>query len=408
MQRAGVVAIELALARQGYPVHLVEKSQVLGGHARNLHRVYRGAAVADYIKALIREVERHPGITLHLGSHITRVDGFVGNFQSQVTDGSSPATIDHGVAILATGAQAFTPKAYLYGEHPAVVTHLEMDALLRDNDARLARAQNVAFIQCVGSRDSEHPYCSKVCCTHTLVSALALKEMDPEKTIAVLYRDMRAFGTRERLYQEARARGVLFFAYTPEKPPLAEACGDRVALTFQDPILDRAVCMEADLLCLATAIVSHRDQDLAQCFKVSMDQDGWLQEAHQKLRPVEFAVDGVFLCGLAHYPKTLEESIAQAQAAVSRALSVLSRQAIRVGGQVARIDADQCCGCRGCIEVCPYGAIIFNADEKKSEVNAALCKGCGACAAACPAEAVELMGFNTRQIYAQIRSGLAA
>ncbi len=404
---AGLTAA-LALARQGYPVHLVEKAQTLGGHARNLHRIHKGEALGDYVRSLIRKVERHAGITVHLGARITQVDGFVGNFQTRVADGPLQTTIQHGVAILAIGAQAHTPKAFLYGEHPAALTHSEMDALLRNNDPRLAAAQDVAFIQCVGSRSIEHPYCSKVCCTHTLISALALKEMDPDKNIYVLYRDMRAYGTRERLYQEARAKGVLFFAYTPENPPSAAAQGDRITLTFEDPILGRRIGVDADLLCLATAIVSHQDHDLARLFKVSMDPDGWLLEAHQKLRPVEFAVDGIFLCGLAHYPKPMEESIAQAQAAASRALTILARETIRVGGQVARIDAGLCCGCRGCIDVCPYGAVGFNAGEKKPEVNAAQCKGCGACAAACPSEAVMLMGFDTRQIYAQIKAALAA
>jgi heterodisulfide reductase subunit A len=312
------------------------------------------------------------------------------------------------VAILATGAKAYKPKEFLYGDHPAVVTHLEMDALLRNNDARLVNAQNVAFIQCVGSRNDEHPYCSKVCCTHTLTSAVALKEIDPGKNVYVLYRDMRAYGTRERLYQQARAKGVLFFSYTPDKPPSAEAQGDRIALTFEDSILGGTVCVDTDLLCLATAIVSHGDPALARLFKVPTDQDGWLLEAHQKLRPVEFAVDGVFLCGMAHYPKPIEESVAQAQAAASRALTILARKAIRIGGQVARVEANRCSGCLGCIDVCPYGAIGFNALEKKAEVNAALCKGCGTCSAACPSEAVVLMGFSTQQIYAQIQKGLVA
>jgi heterodisulfide reductase subunit A len=405
---AAGLSAALALARQGYPVHLVEKDQVLGGNARSLHRAYKGEAVGDYIRDLIRTVEQHPGITLHTGARIEQVEGFVGNFHTHIDDGSSPATIDHGVAILATGARADKPNAYLYGEHPAVVTHLEMDALLQNSDARVVRAEEVAFIQCVGSRDGERPYCSKVCCTHTLISALALKAMDPARRIYVLYRDMRAYGTRERLYQKARAAGVLFIPYRPEAPPQAIANDDRVTLRFFEPILDRPVSVDVDLLCLAAAIVSHRDEDLARLFKVPMDQDGWLLEAHQKLRPVEFATDGVFLCGMAHYPKPIEESIAQAQAAASRALTVLARDSIRVGGQVARVDADLCSGCLGCIEICPYGAVGFDEVKRKAEVNAALCKGCGACAAACPSEAVVLMGFSSRQIYGQIKSLLAA
>jgi heterodisulfide reductase subunit A len=404
---AGMTAA-LALANQGCPVHLVEKDQVLGGNARNLHRTYKGEAVGDYVRDLIQKVEQHPGITVHTGARIEAVKGFVGNFQTRVSNGPSPTHIDHGVAILATGAKAYQPKGFLYGEHPAVVTHLEMDALLRNNDARVVRADEVAFIQCVGSRDSEHPYCSKVCCTHTLTSALDLKAIDPGKRIYVLYRDMRAYGTRERLYQQARAAGVLFIRYDPEKPPRAAAHGDRIGLSFDEPILGRPVSVDVDLLCLASAIVSRRDQDLARLFKVPMDQDGWLLEAHQKLRPVEFATDGVFLCGMAHYPKPIEESIAQAQAAASRALTVLAREAIRVGGQVARVEADRCSGCQGCIEVCPYGAVGLDESKKKAQINAALCKGCGACSAACPSEAVALMGFTSKQIYSQLKSLLAA
>jgi heterodisulfide reductase subunit A len=398
----------LALGRQGYPVHLVEKDQVLGGQARHLHRTHLSEDVGRYVKELIRQVEDHPLITVHLGAQISRVEGFVGNFQTRVSTHASEIRIDHGVAILATGALEYRPTEYLFGSHPAVVTHLQMDALLRNHDSLLARAENVAFIQCVGSRNREHPYCSKVCCTHTLNSALALKELDPEKNIYVLYRDIRVYGTRERLYQAAREKGILFFPYTPQKPPKVEASGQRVLLSFEDPILGRMVGAEVDLLCLATAIVSTHDQPLARFFKVSMDADGWLLEAHQKLRPVEFAVDGVFLCGLAHYPKPIEESIAQALAAASRASTILSRDAIRIGGQVAQIDAHRCSGCLGCIELCPYGALSFEPEEKKVHVNAALCKGCGACAAACPAEAVTLMGFSARQIYAQLKSALAA
>jgi heterodisulfide reductase subunit A2 len=404
---AGLTAA-LSLAQQGFPVHLVEKAQVLGGHARNLFRTATGEPVEAYVKDLIHTVERHDDITVHTGTQIQHAEGFVGNFKTRVSDGTRQTTIDHGVVILATGAKAHRPKAFLYGRHPAVVTHLEMDALLRNADARLDQAASVAFIQCVGSRDNERPYCSKVCCTHTLSSAVALKERDPDTQVVVLYRDIRTYGTRERHYQEARAKGVLFFPYTPEQPPRVAAHGDRITLTFEDAILDRTICAEVDLLCLATAIVSHRDRDLARLFKVPMDQDGWLLEAHQKLRPVEFATDGVYLCGLAHYPKPLEESIAQAQAAVSRALTILSRDAIRIGGQVAQINAEMCSGCLGCIDVCPYGAIGVDVTEKKASINAALCKGCGACAAACPSEAIALMGFNTRQIYAQIESALVA
>jgi len=404
---AGMTAA-LALAHQGYPVHLVERSETLGGNARMLNQAHQGEAVADLIQQLVSEIRSEKRITLYENATITHVDGFIGNFKTEATKGSSKETIDHGVAILATGAKEYKPKEYLYGEHAAVVTHLEMDGLLRNDDPRVAKAGNVVFIQCVGSRNEEHPYCSKVCCTHTVESALELKKRSPEVTIIVLYRDMRTYGKREDLYRAARAAGVMFVRYSKNEKPVVSADADRVHVEFRDPILDRILTVRADLLCLATAIVSHRDQGLAQFFKVPMDGDGWFLEAHQKLRPVDFANDGVFLCGMAHYPKPIDESIAQAQAAAARALTVLAMDSIQVGGIVSVIDSDLCSGCLACIQVCPYNAISFNEEKKVAEVNEALCKGCGACAATCPSEAPVLMGFNNREIYSQIRGALAA
>ncbi|MDQ1336641.1 MAG: heterodisulfide reductase subunit, partial [Thermodesulfobacteriota bacterium] len=271
---AGMTAA-LALAHQGYPVHLVERSETLGGNARMLNQAHQGEAVADLIQQLVSEIRSEKRITLHENAVITHVDGFIGNFKTEVTKGSSKETIDHGVAILATGAKEYKPKEYLYGEHAAVVTHLEMDGLLRNDDPRVAKAGNVVFIQCVGSRNEEHPYCSKVCCTHTVESALELKKRSPEVTIIVLYRDMRTYGKREDLYRAARAAGVMFVRYSKNEKPVVSADADRVHVEFRDPILDRILTVRADLLCLATAIVSHRDQGLAQFFKVPMDGDGW-------------------------------------------------------------------------------------------------------------------------------------
>jgi heterodisulfide reductase subunit A len=238
-------------------------------------------------------------------------------------------------------------------------------------------------------------------------SALELKRRNPDVNVYILYRDMRTYGKREDLYREARAEGVIFIRYSLDEKPLVTADGDRVQVEFRDPILDRRLAVKADILCLATAIVSHKDSVLTQFFKVPMDADGWLLEAHQKLRPVDFASDGVFLCGMAHYPKPIDESIAQAKAAASRALTVLTMENIKVGGVVSEIMPELCSGCLGCLNVCPYGAISFDDERGVAVVNQALCKGCGACAAACPSEAPVLMGFNNKQLYAQIKSGLA-
>jgi heterodisulfide reductase subunit A len=251
-----------------------------------------------------------------------------------------------------------------------------------------------------------HPYCSKVCCTHSIINALALKKRRPETAVGILYRDIRTYGEREDLYKEARKNGILFFRYTPENKPRVTAKGHRVQVDFDDPLLGRAMRMDADILCLATAIVPRADHGLATMFKVPVDADGWLLEAHQKLRPVEFATEGIFLCGMAHYPKPIEESIAQAKAAAAKALTVLTQDTIVVGGTVSQIRADLCSGCLGCINVCPFGAITYNAEKNIAEVNQALCKGCGACAAACPSEAPVLLGFDNKQLYAQIKTAL--
>jgi len=404
---AGMTAA-LSLARQGYPVHLVEKSECLGGNARRLNKTYKNEDIAGFLADLIRQVEAERRITRHPGTTISGVDGFIGNFKSIISNGSSQETLNHGVTILATGAKEDIPHEYLYGEHEGIVTHLEMDELIRQDDLRIKKAGNVVFIQCVGSRNEEHPYCSKVCCTHSILNALELKKRNPQTNVYILYRDIRTYGLRENLYQEARRSGILFFRYTPDEKPGVSATGNRVAVSFKDWILGRKLTVNADILCLAAAIVPHEGRSLSRLFKVPVDADGWLLEAHQKLRPVEFATEGIFLCGMGHYPKPIEESIAQAQAAAAKALAVLARENIMVGGVVARIEAELCSGCLGCINVCPYAAITFNAGNKIAEVNPALCKGCGACAATCPSEAVTLLGFSNKQIYAQIKSAMAA
>jgi heterodisulfide reductase subunit A len=404
---AGMTAA-LSLARQGCPVHLIEKADELGGNACSLNTTYRDESIAGYLKELIESVRADSRITLHSKSEVVEVEGFVGNFISTVSTGSFQEVVNHGVTILAVGAGEYKPQEYLYGEHAAVMTHLEMDACFRRADSRMRNAQNVVFIQCVGSRNELHPYCSKVCCTHSIKSALELKNRNSDTRVFILYRDIRTYGEREDLYREARQKGILFFRYHPEEKPQVSAAGDRVSVTFNDPILGRALSVDADILCLATAIVARDNTDISRKYKVPLDSDGWLLEAHQKLRPVESATEGIFLCGMGHYPKPIEESIAQAQAAAAKALTVLAKDTIVVGGIVSVITPELCSGCMGCISVCPFGAISYNDQKNIAEVNQALCKGCGACAAACPSEAPVLMGFNNKQLYAQIKTAMCA
>jgi len=403
---AGLTAA-LSLARQGFWVHLVEKQETLGGNSRLLYKTFLDEAVPSFVKAMIKEVQRHDLITVHMGAEIKKAQGFVGNFTTTILADGKDRKISHGVAILATGARESTPTEYLYGEHENVMTHLEMDALFKTRPEAIKKADTIVFIQCVGSREEAHPYCSKVCCTHAIKNAIAAKKANPHAGIYILYRDIRTYGTREVLYKEARDMGILFFNYTKESKPIVTANGSRITVEFDDPIIGKKLAVDADILALAARIDARDTTALTRAFKVASDGDGWLLEAHQKLRPVEFATDGVFLAGMAHYPKPIDESIAQAKAAASKALTTLSRSSILVGGVVSKIDPDLCSGCMGCIDVCPYGAISMDERTSRAKVNEALCKGCGACASACVSEAVTLMGFNNQQLYSQIKSAMS-
>ncbi|BEQ13453.1 FAD-dependent oxidoreductase [Desulfoferula mesophila] len=395
----------LELAKQGYPTHLVERDTQLGGNARLLRITAKGDEVAPYLAELVQRVEDDSNITVHLGTTIHKVDGFVGNFNTTLAGEGGDQVVQHGVAIIATGAGEYRPTEYLMDQHPAVKTHLEMDAAIASGEVDPAKVNCAVFIQCVGSREPDRPYCSKVCCTHSVESALWLKEHNPESQVTILYRDMRTFGERELLYKKARKAGVLFVRYDPENKPRVEAAGEQVSVVIKDNILDRDLVFNADLLVLASAVVSHRDEALAQMFKISLDQDGWFLEAHVKLRPVDFATDGVFMAGLAHYPKPMEEAVAQAQAAVSRAVTVLSKGEMWLPGTVAVIDQNKCVGCGVCWTVCPFKAI--DQDENGlAVVNEALCKGCGTCVASCRSGAPNLRGFSNQDVLAQISTML--
>jgi heterodisulfide reductase subunit A len=396
----------LSLSRQGYPVTLVEHNQTLGGNGRLLYKTSKNEEVALFVRKLISEVEADEHVHVLLGSSVHGVEGFVGNFKTTVATGDDTRVVEHGVALLATGAKESRPAEYCYGEHDAVMTLLDLDARFAEGSKVVDRAENVVFIQCVGSRDEEHPYCSKVCCTHSIKSAIAFKRKNPETGVYLLYRDIRTYGQREFLYKEARDLGILFFQYDLDNKPVVIPEGDHVTVAFTDHVLGLRLAVDADILCLAARIEPNDNTRLGQAFKVTSDNDGWFLEAHQKLRPVDFATDGLFLCGMAHYPKPVDESISQARAAAARALTVLSRDSINVGGIVAEINPERCAGCGGCMEVCSYNAITLDPAKHVAVVNDALCKGCGACAATCPSEAPSLMGFNNDQLYAQIKSAL--
>ncbi|MGD2126510.1 MAG: 4Fe-4S ferredoxin, partial [Desulfobacteraceae bacterium] len=326
------------LSGQGYQVSLVERASSLGGQALHLFKTWRGEDIQKNLADLVKSVESDSDIEIHLDTELSNVEGFVGNFKSSLSTDGNEAVIEHGIAVLATGAQEFKPDEYLYGKDPRVVTHLELDEKFMNDDPSLKEIKTAAFIQCVGSREAERPYCSRVCCTHAIESALHLRELNPEMNIYILYRDIRTYAEREYLYRKARLAGILFIQFSKDQKPQVTAEADGLKIEVMDQNLGQSVEMKADLLALASAIVAYKDEKLAQFFKVPMNEDGFFVEVHAKLAPSEFATEGVFLCGMAHYPKPIDESVAQAQAASSRAVTLLASEKVQVSGTVAYVN----------------------------------------------------------------------
>lgn len=398
----------LELAKQGFDVHLVEREKELGGHLRKIHYLLEGNAnPREKLDGIINEVMANSRIHVYKGAEITDIYGFVGNFKSKImqVDGAK-REIQHGVVIVATGASEYTPKEYLYGRDPRIVTQHELEEKLAEGKFK---AKNVLMIQCVGARNEERPNCARICCGQAIKNALKIKEIAPESEVSILYKDLRAYGFKEDYYREAAMKGVLFFNYDDErKPELINEAG-MLKATFYEPVLDQNVEVEPDMVVLSAATIPNADnKHLAEMLKVPLTKDGFFLEAHMKLRPVDFATDGVFLCGMVHSPKYIDESISQACAAAARATTILSKDKLEMEGIVANVSEDLCSGCRICEYLCPYGAIEMKENEGKrsAHVIEALCKGCGACGTACPTKAITMGHFTTQEILAQIEAAL--
>jgi heterodisulfide reductase subunit A len=396
----------LSIAESGYEVHLVEKVDSLGGQAKHIHWTWKGEDVQPFRMTLEKEVRQHPLITVHLGAEVTYMSGFVGNFHSTLTSvgiSQEAITIDHGVVVVATGGEPYRAKEYLYGEHPRVFMWHELDDLVVRKEPIITEGRSSVFIQCVGSRNEERPYCSRICCTHSLLTAMKMKEVNPVMDIYILYRDIRAYGLREELYTKARSNGIMFIPYSLEDPPKVSVLEDGLLqIEVINQVLRRRIIIQPDFINLATAIVPTRNEEIARHLKVPLNEDGFFSEAHVKLRPVDFATEGIFVCGVAHYPKDIEESLAQAMAAAARAVSLLAKKIWVSSGLVSHIDPATCVGCQGCLNTCPYEAIDYLEEKHICQVNIALCKGCGSCAAACTSGSARLAGFARQQINAQI------
>ncbi len=400
----GVAGMETArnLSEQGYQTYLVERNKELGGNALSLHETWRGEDIQSYLQDLIKKIEEDEKINVYLEAEIREVEGFVGDFKTMIKQGRESRILEHGVTIMATGASEHVPEDPFMEDSPAVTTGLAFQKMLLEKNPRLDGMRTAVFLQCHGSRIPERPYCSKVCCTQSIKSALELKKRDPGIRIYVLYRDMRPYGLREDLYREARMKGITFLRYQFEKGLDMKEQGKGVEIQFTDLVLRKEMVIQSDLLILASAIVPEKKNPLSRFYKVSQNEDGFFAEAHVKLRPVDFATDGVFVCGLAHSPKPIEESIAQAQAASARAVTLLAAKRIAVSGTVAQVDPNFCSCCGVCIAICPYSAPRIDEKTGKAAIQSTLCKGCGLCVASCRSGALHLKGFETSQIMGMI------
>jgi heterodisulfide reductase subunit A-like polyferredoxin len=392
----------LGLAEQGFEAVLVEKENELGGNLRRLYTTLDGKDVQKYLEATKGRVRNHSKIQIFTDAHIKDFSGYVGNYKTSLTIGPGAATreIEHGVTVVATGGEELKPKEYLYGEDPRVLTQLEMEAFLHGDGRKIEELKEVVMIQCVGSRNEERPYCSRVCCAEAVKNALTLKARNPRARVTILYRDMRMYGTLEEDYARARKAGIRFLRYEEDRKPEVTQKDGRLRVILYNPVLRENLSYQPDLVVLSAATIAADTAELASMLKVPRTADGFFLEAHMKLRPVDFASEGLYLCGIAHSPKTIEESLSQASAAVARACTILAKDEIQISGVISVVDADKCAACLTCVRVCPYNVPVINKDGV-AEIEAAMCHGCGICASECPGKAIKLQHFTDEQVMAK-------
>jgi heterodisulfide reductase subunit A len=404
---AGMTAA-LSIAEQGFDVHLVEREEQLGGNLRHIYTTLDdGADPQKILAALIERVSANPRIHIYLGSEVEDVRGYVGQYTTTIRfkDGRREE-VGHGAVVVATGANEIKPREYLCGQHPAVITQRELEERLRNTQSPIPNS--VVMIQCVGSRDDEHPYCSRICCTQAIKNALELKRRNPQTQVAVLYRDIRSYGFRELAYRQAREEGVLFLEYSEKQKPMVQDARGKTQVEVVVQPEGTKVTLDADLVVLAAGIEPHKDNDvLAKLLKVPLSEDGFYLEAHAKLRPLDFAADGVYLAGLAHSPRFIEETMAQANGAAVRAVTLLSRKQLQSAAIIAAVNERLCSACGICVDVCPYSARVLDEEKGYAKVLEVLCQGCGACVAACPNGASYQRGFEFKQIFGMIDAALA-
>jgi heterodisulfide reductase subunit A len=398
----------LELAKQGFEVHLVEKEKELGGHLRTMYYLLgEKGDPKEKVNAIVNEVMKNDKIHVYTGAEVADVYGFVGNFKSKIhQQNGSEKEIQHGIVVVATGAVEYRPTEYFYDKDPRVVTQHELEEDLAKGEFN---AKNVVMVQCIGARTKERPNCSRICCGQAIKNALKIKEVSPQTEVYVLFKDIRSYGFKEDYYRDAAMKGVTFINYDDERKPELTKEGNKLKMAFWEPVLKQQLELEPDLVVLSAATIPNpENKHIAELLKVPLTKDGSFLEAHMKLRPVDFATDGIFLCGMAHSPKYIEESIAQACAAASRAATILSKNTLEMEGIIANVDEDLCSACRICEYLCPYGAVEMKDKDGKpiAHVIEALCKGCGACGTACPTKAITMGHFTTQEILAQVKAAL--
>ncbi|MBF8266632.1 MAG: fumarate reductase/succinate dehydrogenase flavoprotein domain protein [Dehalococcoidia bacterium] len=399
---AGMTAA-LSLAEQGFPVVLVERESQLGGLLLEHDTLSSGRDSREQVSQLVERVQANQNVEVLTDSQVVSSIGFVGNFKTRVASRSDPTQrlVEHGVTIIATGGREYRGDEHLLGQHPGVVTMGDLEKALKSDDPRLRQAKRIVVIQCVGPWDEQPFYCSRVCCTVTMKNILRLKEINPSCQVVVLYKDIRTYGAREEMYTEARRAGAIFVRYTDDDQPVVQAAGEALEVSFTEPSLGERLTLAADLLVSSNALVpSAGAEELSRVFKVPLGREGFFQEAHSKLRPVDFASDGAFLCGVAHYPKSVEEAIIQGKAAAARACRVISQDELMVGGVVASVEEEKCTACLTCVRICPYNVPIIR--DGVAIIEAAACQGCGICVGECPAKAIQLLHYRDDQVLAKI------
>ncbi len=405
------LSASLALADQGFEVYLVEKEEMLGGNLNTLRSTLEGYDIPVFLKSIIKRVQEHQNITIYTKSQIIHVEGYIGQYTTQISQGKERIDLHHGVFIVCTGSIEHQPTEYLYGKDQRVMTQRELENHIALEKINIKPGMNIVMIQCVGSRDQKHPYCSRICCSMAVKNALKIKELNKAANVYVLFRDMRTYGFKEDYYQKAREKGIIFIHFNQDKKP--QVCTDKgiLRVSVYDSILDDIISIRTDILALSSGIEPNPlNSHLSKLLKVPLTTDGFLQEAHAKLKPVDFSTDGIFLAGFAHSPQFVDECISQAHAAVSRSLTILTKRYIEIPGLIARVNPEKCSGCGLCTEVCSYGAIeLINLGREKEEkivasVNEPLCKGCGICAGACLSGAIQLFGFTDKQMLSMIKA----